>query len=74
MLIHQPNCIEREGRYALRHTFETICGESRNQVAVNHIMGHVDESMAAAYRERINDERLQAVVDHVHQWLFSETD
>jgi integrase len=58
------------GFYALRHTFETIGGESRDQVAVNHIMGHADNSMAGVYRERISDERLQAVTNHVHAWLF----
>jgi integrase len=58
------------GFYTLRHTFATIAGESRDQVAVNAIMGHVDSSMAGAYRERISDERLIAVTDTVHQWLF----
>ena len=60
----------RRGFYALRHTFETIAGESKDQVAVNAIMGHVDNSMAAVYRERISDERLQAVVDVVREWLW----
>ena len=59
--------------YALRHTFETIAGESRDQVAVNAIMGHVDNSMAATYRERISDERLRAVVNTVHSWLWPST-
>ncbi len=65
--------IKRKGVnfYALRHTFQTIGGESRDQIAVNHIMGHVDNSMASHYRERISDERLQAVTDHVHSWLFN---
>jgi len=58
--------------YALRHTFETIGGESRDQVATNAIMGHVDQSMAGAYRERISDERLRNVVDVVHNWLFGD--
>ena len=58
------------GFYALRHTFETIGGESLDQVAVNHIMGHADSSMAGIYRERISDERLQEVVNHVRTWLF----
>lgn len=59
------------GFYTLRHVFETIAGESRDQVAVNAIMGHVDNSMANAYRERISDERLIAVTDTVHRWLWS---
>jgi len=58
--------------YALRHTFETIGGESKDQVAVNAIMGHVDNSMAGVYRERISDERLQAVTDTVRGWLFAK--
>jgi len=60
------------GFYALRHTFETIGGDARDQVAVDHVMGHADRSMAAAYRERIDDDRLRAVVQHVHAWLFEE--
>ena len=62
------------GFYTLRHNFETIAGESRDQVAVNSIMGHADSSMAAAYRERISDERLQAVVEVVRKWLFDSQD
>jgi integrase len=56
--------------YALRHTFETIGGEARDQVAVDYIMGHDRDDMASAYRERISDERLKAVTDHVRSWLF----
>jgi integrase len=58
--------------YALRHTFETIAGQTRDQVAVNACMGHVDDSMAGTYREEIGDDRLQAVVNHVHDWLFAQ--
>lgn len=58
--------------YALRHTFETIAGQTRDQVAVNACMGHVDDSMGATYREEIGDDRLQAVVNHVHDWLFAQ--
>ena len=63
---HRPGV----GFYALRHTFETIAGESRDQVAVNHIMGHADNTMAGVYRERVSDERLRDVTNHVRKWLF----
>jgi integrase len=63
--LHRPGL----GFYALRHTFETVAGESKDQVAVDSIMGHTDPSMAAAYRERISDERLVAVSNHVRDWL-----
>lgn len=62
----------RRGFYALRHTFETIAGDTTDQVAVDLIMGHSDPSMAATYRHRIDDKRLQKVVGHVHRWLFAE--
>ncbi|MBI2823153.1 MAG: tyrosine-type recombinase/integrase [Planctomycetia bacterium] len=58
------------GFYVLRHVFETIGGEAKDQVAVNAIMGHADASMAAVYREKISDDRLRAVTDHVRKWLF----
>ena len=61
------------GFYALRHTFETIGGDSRDQVAVDAIMGHARDDMASAYRERIDDARLVAVTNHVRRWLFSDT-
>lgn len=63
----------RIGFYALRHTFETIGGGCGDQVAVSAIMGHVDDSMASLYRERIEDSRLRAAVDHVRAWLFPAT-
>lgn len=58
------------GFYCLRHTFETVGGECKDQIAVDHLMGHVDQTMAAAYRERISDSRLRAVTDTVRWWLF----
>ncbi len=61
----------RRAFYALRHTFETIGGGSRDQIAVDHIMGHspASDDMSAVYREQITDERLRAVVDHVQKWF-----
>ena len=58
------------GFATLRHVFRTVADGSRDQVAVNHIMGHSDPSMAAVYRERIDDTRLLAVSNHVRNWLF----
>jgi integrase len=60
----------RLGIYALRHGFETIAGETADQVAVGAIMGHKDRTMAAHYRERISDARLQRVVEYVRRWVF----
>ncbi len=70
--------LQRAGRgfYAMRHTFATIAGEVRDQVAVNHVMGHSggrEDDVPGRYRERISDERLVAVVEHVRQWLFNKT-
>jgi integrase len=58
------------GFYGLRHTFETIGGDTGDQVAVDAIMGRVREDMASLYRERINDDRLRRVTEHVRNWLF----
>jgi integrase len=66
--IHRPGI----GHYTLRHVFRTTADEAGDQVAANAIMGHVDASMANAYREKIADERLQKVVNYVRAWLFNE--
>jgi integrase len=56
--------------YALRHIFRTVADAARDPVAIDLMMGHTDNSMAAHYRERIEDGRLQAVADHVRTWLY----
>jgi hypothetical protein len=41
-------------------------------VAVDAIMGHSRDDMASVYRERISDDRLRAVVEHVRKWLLKK--
>ena len=54
----------------LRSTFETIGGNARDQVAVDSIMGHVDSSMAAVYRQEIDPSRLVDTTNFVRTWLI----
>ena len=56
--------------YAIRHTFETRAGDSRDQVAVDHLMGHLAPGMAATYREEIADDRLKAACETVREWYL----
>lgn len=58
------------GFYTLRHTFRTIADEAKDQPATDHVMGHEVSHMSSVYRERISDDRLRAVVEHVRTWLF----
>jgi integrase len=58
------------GFYGLRHTFRTVADEVKDQPAADFIMGHEVSHMSTVYRERIGDDRLRAVVDHVRAWLF----
>lgn len=57
--------------YALRHTFQTVADETKDFVAVSAVMGHAVASISDHYRERIGDDRLRAVVEHVRQWLLA---
>lgn len=59
--------------YTLRHTFRTVADESKDQPAVDFIMGHEVPHMSAVYRETISDARLRAVVEHVWKWLYPST-
>jgi integrase len=58
------------GFYTLRHVFRTVADESKDQVAVDLIMGHARDDMASVYREHIADHRLRPVSDYVRRWLF----
>jgi integrase len=59
------------GFYWLRHTCETIGGDSIDQVAVDYIMGHAGHGMARIYREKIFGERVKNVSNHIRKWLFA---
>jgi integrase len=61
------------GFYTLRHVFRTIADAARDPVACDLIMGHTDSTMAGHYRERLDDYRLVAVAQHVHDWLYGKT-
>ncbi len=58
--------------YNLRHTFRTIADASKDQPAIDRIMGHTTGHMAEAYRERIDDGRLRDVVNVVRDWLWPD--
>ena len=60
--------------YSLRHAFETIASDFLDQPAINLVMGHRDSSMAARYREKIADARLERVADLVHAWLWPKAE
>jgi integrase len=60
----------RRNFYCLRHTFRTVADESRDQPAIDHVMGHESPHMSTFYRETISDDRLAAVAEHVRTWLF----
>jgi integrase len=62
----------RRNFYCSRHSFATVAGEARDQVAVDYLMGHSRGDMASVYREKISDDRLRRVVNFVRDWLYAE--
>ena len=49
-----------------------MADEAKDQPAVDFVMGHEVPHMSVVYRERISDDRLRAVADHVRAWLFGD--
>jgi len=62
--------------YDARRTFATVADGAKDPAAVSALMGHSPKAgdMTAVYRQGISDDRLRAVVDHVHAWLFGGRD
>ena len=62
----------RRAFYGLRRACETIGGAGGDQAAVDLIMGHAAAAsdMGAVYRQRVDDERLVAVAERLHAWLW----
>ena len=60
---------------ALRHTLQTIGEGALDTVALQHMMGHAPDNkdMSAIYREKIFQDRLAAVSNFVHDWLFNQS-
>jgi integrase len=59
------------GLYTLRHVHRTVADETHDRAAIDLIMGHAADDMGSVYRERIADDRLQRVAEHVHKWVFA---
>lgn len=57
---------------ALRHVFETVAGDSRDQIAVDRVMGHVrdEDRIRARYREAIDPNRIVDVCAFVRDRLI----
>ncbi len=58
--------------YSCRRCFQTISEGACDAAATGAIMGHVDTSMAAHYRERMDDQRVLRVTGYVRAWLFGD--
>ena len=64
--------LDHVGFGKFRATFETVSDEAGDRTARDICMGHVieDGGIGEHYNRFNDDDRLRAVVDHVHGWLF----
>ncbi|MGE3803395.1 MAG: tyrosine-type recombinase/integrase [Gemmataceae bacterium] len=58
--------------YTLRHTFRTEGGKTGDDNAISWAMGHVIPGMGAHYVKYVHDDRLAAIAQIVHDWLWPE--
>ncbi len=72
-LLHELKINGRSGLgfYTLRSTFRTVADETKDQAACDHVMGHEVPHMSSIYRQGIGDDRLHAIANYVHDWLFA---
>jgi integrase len=60
------------GFYSLRHVTQTI-GEQApgaDAATIRIIMGHIDGSISAKYRERYDSQKIKSVCEHVREWFL----
>jgi integrase len=63
--------LEQTGFGKLRATHRTVSDEAKDPNACRLIVGHqIGEGSEENYIRSISDDRLKAVTDHVHDWLF----
>ena len=74
LLKRSGHYVQGVGFYALRRTFETVVADTMDQPAIDLSMGHERQDMASIYRQRLGDQRLVAVSEHVRKWLFEIPD
>lgn len=72
LLDDTDNHVKGIGFYCLRRAFETVASETLDQPAIDLSMGHQGVDMAALYRQRLGDKRLEGVAKHVRKWLFGK--
>ncbi|TWU33301.1 tyrosine-type recombinase/integrase [Novipirellula artificiosorum] len=60
------------GYYSLRHTFASVASGCGDQIAVDHVMGHVNSSMSAHYREFVDRDRTRKACTYVRTWLLAD--
>jgi integrase len=72
----KANKIEAPSFYGLRHTFATVALRAKDRDAVKSLMGHAHSTadILEMYNEEgVSDERLLAVTNYVHGWLYGST-
>jgi integrase len=59
------------GFYTFRHSFRTAADVTHDLTAIRLVMGHMDPGIDGNYTHGVYDDRLRAVAEAVHAWLFA---